>query len=178
MNGAAISESSDEGDITDSNKFEDERLLRRRKWQGIKKRCDDELLGGDSTHEPLCRPDFRQGVDFELVGKETWSIISSHFSYDVELPKRQLQEQTVPLNTMNMSNSDNDSKSPDTDAKSNDMDTGSSVDVGHPASSMISEEEGSSKSDSGDDLVSFLLVNCCNACGVNLLNQIAMSLYY
>ena len=155
MNGGASSldAMSDKVDTDNNNNLEpDERRLRRRKWQGIQERnkeeeevkTNNELLGGNSQF----RPELREGVDYVLVGKETWSFFSSHFSSDVELPTQQLQKQqpTVSLDSIETSNSGSDSKQSEMD----DGDAGSSVAVARSASSLISEE-------SGDDLVSFPL---------------------
>jgi hypothetical protein len=145
------SEIVNEQNDSDNGKLEDdERRLRRRKWQGIQERNmaeeekkGDELLGGNL----LCRPELREGVDYVIVGKETWTFFLSHFSCDVELPQQQ-QQQTASLDSTEMSNSVSDSKKQE-------MDAGSSVAVARSASSLISE--GSLNSDSGDELVSFLL---------------------
>jgi len=143
----AMSDKVDTDNNNNNNNLEpDERRLRRRKWQGIQERnkeeevkTNDELLGGNSQF----RPELREGVDYVLVGKETWSFFSSHFSSDVELPTQQLQKQqpTVSLDSIETSNSGSDSKQSEMD----DGDAGSSVAVARSASSLISEE-------SGDDL--------------------------
>lgn len=136
---------------TDNNNSEsDERQLRRRRWQGIKERNKeqqeekkgDELLGGTAAQ---FRPELREGVDYVLVGKQTWSFLSSNFPFDVELPHHQ---QKSPTESTTMSNSASDSKLSEMDAE----DAGSSVAVAPSASSLVSD--GSSKSESGDDLVS------------------------
>jgi len=140
------SEIVNEQNDSDNGKLEDdERRLRRRKWQGIQERNmaeeekkGDELLGGNL----LCRPELREGVDYVIVGKETWTFFLSHFSCDVELPQQQ-QQQTASLDSTEMSNSVSDSKKQE-------MDAGSSVAVARSASSLISE--GSLNSDSGDEL--------------------------
>ena len=139
-----------------ANELQQQRRLRRLKWQG---KVEEEKKGDDVLCGNLqCRPELREGIDYVLVGKETWSFISSHFSCDVELPQQQQQQQqpqqlTVSLDTIEMSNSGSDSKQVDMDAG----DAGSSVAVARSASSLISD--GSSKSDSGDDLVSFILAS-------------------
>jgi hypothetical protein len=180
--GTSSSELVNEQIDSDNDKLgDDERRLRRRKWQGIQERNlaeeekkGEELLGGNLQ----CRPELREGVDYVLVGKETWSFFSSHFSCDVELPQQQQQQQqepqqTVSLDSTEMSNSGSDSKQPETDA-------GSSVAVARSASSLISE--GSSKSDSGDDLVSPLLGSYTDrfgTFGLNLLTHFCgFSLHY
>lgn len=125
----------------DNNSNEDGRQQRRRKWEGmVKQKREDELLGGNSkTANPVeIRSELRNGVDYELVGKETWAFLSTNFSCDVELPQQQ------QLNH----------QQPESEAGYSDMDAGSSVAVAHSASSVMSDEGGSSKSDSGDDLVS------------------------
>ncbi len=144
---------------TDNNNLEtDERRLRRKRWQGIQERnkeeeknTNGELLGGNIQ----CRPELREGVDYVLVGQKTWSFLSSHFSFDVELPQQQLQQQqqhpTVSLDSIATSNHSSDSRQSEMDAG----DVGSSVAVAPSVSSLLSE--GSSKSESGDDLVSFSL---------------------
>eukprot|EP00984_Skeletonema_dohrnii_P012410 scaffold5034_cov124-Skeletonema_dohrnii-CCMP3373.AAC.10 len=142
----AMSDKVDTDNNNNNNLEPDERRLRRRKWQGIQERnkeeevkTNDELLGGNSQF----RPGLREGVDYVLVGKETWSFFSSHFSSDVELPTQQPQKQqpTVSLDSIETSNSGSDSKQSEMD----DGDAGSSVAVARSASSLISEE-------SGDDL--------------------------
>lgn len=142
---------------TDTNNLEtDERQLRRKRWQGIQERnkeedmkTNGELLGGNMQ----CRPELHEDVDYVLVGQKTWSFLSSHFSCDVELPQQQLQQQqpTLSLDRIATSNHSSDSKQSDMDAG----DAGSSVAVAPSVSSLLSE--GSSKSESGDDLVSFPL---------------------
>lgn len=124
-----------------SNNNEDKRQQRRRKWEGmVKQKREDELLGGNSkTANPVeIRSELRHGLDYELVGKETWAFLSTSFSCDVELPQ---QQQLIH-------------QQPESEAGYSDMDAGSSVAVAHSASSVMSDEGGSSKSDSGDDLVS------------------------
>lgn len=133
----------EKGETDCSNNNEDERQQRRRKW---KQKREDELLGGNSkTANPVeIRSELRHGVDYELVGKETWAFLSTNFSCDVELPQQQ------QLNH----------HQPEFEAGYGDMDAGSSVAVAHSASCIMSDEGGSSKSDSGDDLVSFSFLTC------------------
>ncbi len=146
---------------TDNNNLEtDERRLRRKRWQGIQERNKEEekkTNGGNIQ----CLPELREGLDYVLVGQKTWSFLSSHFSFDVELSQQQLQQQqqqqqqqqhpTVSLDSIATSNHSSDSKQSEMD----DGDAGSSVAVAPSVSSLLSE--GSSKSESGDDLVSFPL---------------------
>jgi hypothetical protein len=154
MNGgtSSLESMSEKIDADNNNSESDERQLRRRRWQGIKERNKeqqeekkgDELLGGNAAQ---FRPELREGVDYVLVGKQTWSFLSSNFQFDVDLPHQQ-QPLTASLDSTKMSNSASDSKLSEMDAE----DAGSSVAVAPSASSLISE--GSSKSESGDDLVS------------------------
>lgn len=133
-------EKGDTDSSSNNNNNEDKRQQRRRKWEGIKQKREDELLGGNSkTANPVeIRSELRHGLDYELVGKETWAFLSTQFSCDVELPQQQ------QLNH----------QQPEFEAGYSDMDAGSSVAVAHSTSSIMSDEGGSSKSDSGDDLVS------------------------
>ncbi len=154
---------SEKVDTTDNNNLEtDERRLRRKRWQGIEernkeeeKKTNGEILGGNMQ----CRPEIREGVDYVLVGKKTWSFLSHHFSFDVELPQQQQQQPqrqpTVSLDSIATSNHSSDSKQSEMDAG----DAGSSVAVAPSVSSLLSE--GSSKSESGDDLVSFPCTQWC-----------------
>ena len=149
---SSIETMSEKVDTDNNNNLEtDERQLRRRRWQGIQERNKeqeekkgDELLGGNAQY----RPELREGVDYVLVGKKTWSFLSSKFLFDVELPHKQQQPQTISLDSIKTTKSGSDSKLSEMDAE----DVGSSVAVAPSASSLISE--GSSKSESGDDLVS------------------------
>lgn len=148
---SSVETMSEKVDTDNNNSETDERQLRRRRWQGIQERNKeqeekkgDELLGGNAQY----RPELREGVDYVLVGKKTWSFLSSKFSFDVELPHQQQQPPTLSLDSIKTSNSGSDSKLSEMDAG----DAGSSVAVAPSASSLISE--GSSKSESGDDLVS------------------------
>ncbi|KAL7495415.1 hypothetical protein ACHAWT_003937 [Skeletonema menzelii] len=147
---SSIETMSEKVDTDNNNNLEtDERQLRRRRWQGIQERNKeqeekkgDELLGGNAQY----RPELREGVDYVLVGKKTWSFLSSKFLFDVELPHKQQQPQTISLDSIKTTKSGSDSKLSEMDAE----DAGSSVAVAPSASSLISE--GSSKSESGDDL--------------------------
>lgn len=163
MNGAKVSSESlsakVDTDVNNSGEDNDEaRQLRRQRWQ---RKQEEEKKGDDISGGQLqCRPELRKDVDFVLVGKETWSLISSQFSFDVELPQQ--QQHTISRDSTEMLNSGSDSKQSEMDAG----DAGSSVAVARSASSLVSE--GSSKSDLGDDLVSLPRMHCHVAGTVDL----------
>ena len=137
-------------DLDDNNLGDNERQLRKQRWQEVIERKQEEEKKGDEHFgggKLQCRPELRENVDYVLVGMETWSFITSHFVYDVELPRQ--QRKTVCDGNVEMPNACSDTQQEQIGLE----DAGSSVAVAPSASSLISET--SSKSDLGDDLVSY-----------------------
>lgn len=74
----------DESDDVDAEEHERRRLMRRQQWQEREQRLQQQLRVDEQTKK--LKPDLVHDHDYALVGHNSWTVLSSKFGYDVQIP--------------------------------------------------------------------------------------------